>query len=70
MKQLHWDSTAIWRAGFNKIKTHVPSSTRMIDLHHWLESLGCELRWDTKSRKLRVIPRGEMKYDEKLDASH
>lgn len=59
MKQLRWDPTAIWRAGFDKIKSHVPDHTPMIDLHLWLKSLGCEFNWDTQARRLKIIPRGE-----------
>lgn len=69
MKQLHWDLTAIWRAGFDKIKTQVPSSTRMIDLHHWLGSLGCEFHWDSSERLLRIVPR-EVINEKKLETHH
>lgn len=59
MKQLHWDPTAIWRVGFDQIKTRVPDSTRMIDLHRWLESFGCEFHWDCREKRLRIVPRGD-----------
>lgn len=61
MKQLHWDSSAIWRAGFDQIKTNVPDSTRMIDLSEFVKQLGCELDWDCHEKRLRIVPRKEKK---------
>lgn len=68
MKQLHWDPTAIWKAGFDKIKSHVPSSTRMVDLDQWLKSLGCELNWDYSQRRLRIVPRKARNNEKKSDS--
>ena len=62
MRQLHWDPTAIWRAGLDNVKTHIPCNTRMIDLDDWLMSIGCELDWDCNEKRLQVVPRKEKFY--------
>jgi hypothetical protein len=56
MRQLHWDQTAIWRAGIDKIKTHIQCDMRMIDLDEWLRSMGCKLGWDCNEKRLQVVP--------------
>ena len=62
MRQLHWDPTAIWRAGIDNIKTHVPCTMRMVDLDEWLRSMGCELDWDCHEKRLQVVTRKETRY--------
>lgn len=55
--RLHWDPTAIWRVGINRIRWYVPDSMPMVELHRVLDALGCRFHWNAADRRLMIIPK-------------